>query len=75
MAGHDLDDDDEGRGLPLVVYVVVGVLAVIGFFSIIGAVMGAVFWIVKVALAVALALVVVWVIRTLFFGSSRRADV
>ena len=75
MAADD-DDDYEPGGLPLAIYVVVGVLAVIGFFAIIGTVMSAVFWIVKVAIAVALALVVLWVLKAVFFGKSRRgADV
>jgi hypothetical protein len=64
----DDDEDYEPHGLPLALYLIVGVLAVIGLFSIMGAVMGAVFWLVKLAVAVLVVAAAVWLLKAVFFG-------
>lgn len=71
----DDDEDYEPHGLPLALYLIVGVLAVIGLFSIMGAVMGAVFWLVKLAVAVLVVAAAVWLLKAVFFGNRRHADI
>ncbi len=67
----DFEDDDDGRfHLPFAVYAVIGVLAVIGLFSISGLVFGFFWWLVRALVLGAIALLVLVVLKNVFWGRS-----
>lgn len=70
------DDDLDRPRIPLVVYLVVIALAIVGLFSLSGMILGAVFWVARLVFIGLAALAVLWLLKTVFFGrsSSRRAD-
>jgi hypothetical protein len=55
-------------------YLVVGALAVIGAFSIVGFVMSTIFWLVRAVLLVVVAVAVIWVLKLVFIGRSSRDE-
>ena len=65
------DQDLERPRIPMVVYAVIGVLAIIGLFSISGMIFGFVFWLVRTLVFVALAVVAFYILKAVFFGRSR----
>jgi hypothetical protein len=70
MATRD-DTDLERPRLPLAIYLVVGVLAVIGLFSIFGFVLGTISLLIRLVIFGGLALLVLWGLKAIVFGSSR----
>ena len=65
------DTDLERPRLPTAVYLIVGVLAVIGLISVFGFVMGTVGSLIKLAILAALAVLVVWGLKALLIGKPR----
>lgn len=68
MADHDLEDGGIS-GLRVLLVVVIGALAIIGFFSIIGTVLSTVAFLFRAALTVAFLVAVFWVLKAVFFRS------
>lgn len=67
-----LDDTDLDRPrLPFALYAVVGVLALIGLFSISGFIFGTVFWLARMAVLAVLVLLVFWGLKAIFIGKAR----
>lgn len=64
------DEDEGGSGLPIVIYLIVGVLAVIGLFTIMGTIFSGLFLIVKLAFYLAIVLAILWVLKSIFMGRS-----
>lgn len=68
------DTDLERPRLPLAIYVVVGVLAVIGLFSLFGFVIGTISLLIRLAIFGALAVLVLWGLKTIVIGKPRPDD-
>lgn len=64
------DADIDKPRLPMSIYLVIGVLAVIGLFSIWGLVMGAIFTVAKLVLYGLIALALLMVLKFIFWGRS-----
>ena len=65
-------DDDDRRRLPGLLYLIIGVLAVIGLFSISGFILGTIAWLIRAAVVVGLAAIGLMVLKAIFFGRSGR---
>ena len=66
------DDDDDRPGLPALLYLIVGVLAVIGLISISGFIFGAIAFLIRTAVILLVAVVAFWILKAIFFGRSSR---
>lgn len=66
-------DDDDRRGLPGALTLIIGVLAVIGLFSIGGIIVSTVGFIIKAVVIIAIVALGLTVLKVIFFGRSRRA--
>jgi len=64
------DEDLDRPRIPMLVYAVIGVLALIGLFSISGMIFGFVFWLVRTLVFVALAVVAFYILKAIVWGRS-----
>ena len=62
------DEDGGGAGLPLAIYLIVGVLALIGFFTIIGTIFSGALLLIKLAFYAFIVLAILWVLKSIFIG-------
>lgn len=72
---HDDEDDDGGPGLPMLLYLVIGILAVVGLFSISGWIFGAIFTLVRAVIVIAVVVLAFVILKAIFFGRRHSADV
>ena len=68
MADEALEVRERGFRLPFLFYVIVGVLAVVGLISIWATLVSAVFWVIKAVIMVAVGLLILTVVKSLFWG-------
>jgi hypothetical protein len=68
-----LEDDDDKPRLPMVVYLVIGVLAVIGLFSIMSVIVSGVLLIFRLAVALAVVVLVFYALKAVFWRGNGRA--
>lgn len=66
--------EDDRRGLPLLVYVLIGLLAVVGLFTIGGWLFSTVMLLVRLAVIAVVVLLVIGILRAIFGGGRRTSE-
>jgi len=68
------DDDDLKPRLPIIVYVVIGALAIIGLFSIMGAIVSGVYLLLRLAVSIAVVVLVLYALKAIFWGGRDKPE-
>jgi len=71
--GMPFEDDDDKPRLPIIVYLIVGVLAVIGLVWVISTIVSGLFFILKLAVALAVVVFAFYLLKAIVWGKDKPA--